>query len=135
MLMAVSAALIVVTSLPYVREPFLDVKREQAAEDGVPGIRSCGGENAEVEILIDIKIICQHLLHNHPLVKPEAVDDKKENGGLVIQFRNHEPLHDVCRQRHAVFRLFQPVAVISFDKFSELDVALPLLVQQRLPQT
>jgi uncharacterized protein (DUF58 family) len=65
-------------------------QREQSAEDRVPREGRCCRQYRIIELFIDSIIFTEQFFHDHPLIQSKTIDNEKEHGFAIIQFREDE---------------------------------------------
>ena len=72
----------------------IDWGREEAAEDGIPGIGRGSGQNRKVEGFLDLEKGRQERSDHSPLIQPHTVQNNEEHRP-VIQHGEEEFLHQI----------------------------------------
>ena len=127
-------ALLLVLIDPQVRKHLCYLVGHQSAEDSVACILCGGGQDAGVDVVVDIEERCYLRRHHAPLVISEIVDHDEENLMSLVEQRKHLLLKDVCAHERTVcgcWRVY-PVEIVLAYIFGEGVVGLLLLHLQHL---
>ena len=118
---------------PKVGEHLGDEVGHEAREDGVAGVLCGGGQDAEVEVFVDVELVGNLSLQGAPLVEAEVVDDQEENLLSAIEGREDARLEDVgAHQGALVAGPFEPSHVVFADELAEAQVGLLALHGEHL---
>ena len=117
---------------PQFGEHLGDDVRHQARENGISGVLRGSGQDAEVEVLLDIKLVGNLCLQGAPLVEAEVVDYEQEHLLSGIQGREHTTLEDVGTHERTPFIAFYPFHVVLADELAKVHIGLALLQCQHL---
>ena len=107
----------------------------EAREDGIAGILSGGGEDAAVEALVDLELVCNLIHDDSPLVVTEVIDDEEEYFLALVQQGEHAPLEDIGTHHlrpSGSLGFCDPSEVVLSDETGETLICLVLLHCQHL---
>ena len=86
---------------PEVGKHLRNLVGHQSREDGVAGILRSGGQDAEVEVFVDVELVANLLRQHAPLVVAEVVEHDDEHLLALVEQWEHLALEDVGREQRS----------------------------------
>ena len=115
---------------PQIGEHLSDDVGHQTREDGIAGVLCGCGQDAAIEVFVDMEEVGNLIHDDAPLVETEVVNHDEEHFLTLIQSREYAPLEDVGAHHlwpSGCFRMCNPVDVVFFDETGKLCIPFALL--------
>ena len=98
-------ALLFVLVNPQVWEHLCNLYRHQSGEDRIAGILGGGGQDAAIDILVNVEQVANLALQHLPLVVAEVVEHDEEHLLAIAQQGEHLALEELIRQHRVLCTL------------------------------